>query len=159
MAVKKKHAVSNELNELASSQYAPFSNKTALSSFWGGGRRQKNESIVVSARGRRTPQAPTLRISGCANARKYDYKSSSLYSQSREGPSSGTVVLRGAHHNESWVVVAVCRLRSVRRAIAALHPEQAHDATPVAKTAHLKLSQCANGPGRKRKRETCNLLG
>ena len=28
------------------------------------------------------PQAPTLRTSGCANARKYDYKSSSLYAQS-----------------------------------------------------------------------------
>ena len=40
---------------------------------------------------------------------------------------SGTVVLRGAG-NESWIVVAAY-LRSVRRAIAALHhPKQAHGA-------------------------------
>ena len=37
---------------------------------------------------------------------------------------SGTVVLRGAR-NENWIFVAVC-LRSARRAIAALHPKQAH---------------------------------
>jgi len=55
--------------------------KSPFSLFFGR-RRQKNANIVVSARGRRTPQAPTLRILGCANARKYDYKSSSLYSQS-----------------------------------------------------------------------------
>ena len=59
----------------------PFHTKSPFSRFLGG-RRQKSENIVVSARGRRRPQAPTLRISGCANARKYDYKSSSLYSQS-----------------------------------------------------------------------------
>ena len=35
-----------------------------------GGRRQKSERIVVSARGRRSPQAPTLRTFGCAIARK-----------------------------------------------------------------------------------------
>ena len=62
---------------------------------------------------------------------------------------SGTVVLRGAH-NESWIVVAAC-LRSVRRTIAALHPKQAHDdATPVANTEHLKLTQCANGTGKRK---------
>ena len=55
--------------------------KSPFSRFFGC-RRQKSENIVVSARGRRTPQAPTLRILGCANARKYDYKSSSLYSRS-----------------------------------------------------------------------------
>ena len=54
----------------------PFHTKSPFSRF-GGGRRQKSENIIVSARGRRRPQAPTLRISGCANARKYDYKSSS----------------------------------------------------------------------------------
>ena len=59
----------------------PFHTKPPFPRF-GGGRRQKSENIVVSARGRRTPQAPTLRTSGCANARKYDYKSSSLYAQS-----------------------------------------------------------------------------
>ena len=36
------------------------------------------------------------------------------------------VVLRGARSNESLIVVAAC-LRSVRRAIAALYPKQAHD--------------------------------
>ena len=41
---------------------------------------------MLSARGRRRPQAPTLRFFGCANARKGDYKSSSLYSQSIDGP-------------------------------------------------------------------------
>ena len=71
--------------ELASSQYAPFSRKSPFSRF-GGGRRQKSENMVVSARGRRTPQAPALRTSGCANARKYDYKSSSLYAQSTFKP-------------------------------------------------------------------------
>ena len=50
---------------------------------------------------------------------------------------SGTVVLRGAR-DKSWVVVAAC-LCSARRAIAALHPKQAHDATPVTNTTHLKL--------------------
>ena len=62
-------SVSNELNELASSQYAPFSHKIAIFSFWGG-RRQKSENIFVSARGRRRPQAQTLRTLGCAIARK-----------------------------------------------------------------------------------------
>ena len=55
--------------------------KPPFSRFFGC-RRQKNKNIVVSARGRRTPQAPTLRIFGCVNARKYDFKSSSLYSRS-----------------------------------------------------------------------------
>ena len=50
---------------------------------------------------------------------------------------SGTVVLRVAH-SESWIVVAAC-LRSVRRAIAALHPKQAHNAAPVTNTAHLHI--------------------
>ena len=59
----------------------PFHTKSPFSRFFGC-RRQKNKNIVVSARGRRTPQAPTLRVLGCANARKYDYKSSSLYAQS-----------------------------------------------------------------------------
>ena len=59
-----------------------FHTKSPFSRFFGC-RRQKSENIVVSARGRRTSQAPTLRISGCANARKYDCKLSSLYSQSR----------------------------------------------------------------------------
>ena len=59
---------------------------------------------------------------------------------------SGTVILRGAR-NESWIVVTAC-LRSARRTIAALHPKQAHDATPVTNTSHLKLVQCANGPGK-----------
>ena len=63
----------------------PFHTKSPFSRFLGG-RRQKSENIVVSARGRRRPQAPTLRISGCANARKYDYKSGSLYSQSNGVP-------------------------------------------------------------------------
>jgi len=58
-----------------------FHTKSPFSRFFGC-RRQKSENIVVSARGRRTSQAPTLRISGCANARKYDYKLSSLYAQS-----------------------------------------------------------------------------
>ena len=71
-------------NELASSQYAPFSHKIALFSFFVGCRRQKSENMDVSARGRRTPQAPTSRVWGCANARKYDYKSSSLYAQSTQ---------------------------------------------------------------------------
>ena len=62
----------------------PFHTKSPFSRF-GGGRRQKSENIVVSARGRRRPQAPTLRTLGCAIARKYDYKSSSLYAQS-SGP-------------------------------------------------------------------------
>ena len=48
-----------------------------------GGRHQKSDKIVVSARGRRRPQAPTLRTLGCAIARKYDYRSSALYSQSK----------------------------------------------------------------------------
>ena len=51
---------------------------------------------------------------------------------------SGTDILRGAR-NKSWIVVTAC-LRSARRAIAALHPKQAHDATPVTNTPHLKLS-------------------
>ena len=55
--------------------------KSPFSRFFGC-RRQKNKNIVVSARGRRTSQAPTLRVWGCVNARKYHYKSSSLYSQS-----------------------------------------------------------------------------
>ena len=55
--------------------------KSPFSRFFGC-RRQKNKNIVVSARGRRTSQAPTLRVLGCVNARKYDFKSSSLYSQS-----------------------------------------------------------------------------
>ena len=46
----------------------------------------KSENTIVSARGRRRPQAPTSRTSGCANARKYDFKSSSLYGQSTEVP-------------------------------------------------------------------------
>ena len=58
-----------------------FHTKSPFSRFFGC-RRQKSENIVVSARGRRTSQAPTLRISGCANARKCDYKLSSLYAQS-----------------------------------------------------------------------------
>ena len=58
-----------------------FHTKSPFSRFFGC-RRQKSENIVVSARGRRTSQAPTLRVLGCANARKYDYKSSSLYAQS-----------------------------------------------------------------------------
>ena len=66
----------------------------------------------------------------------------------------GTVVLRGAR-NGSWIVVTAC-LHSARRAIAALHPKQAHDATPVTNTAHLKLVQCANGPGKREElRATC----
>ena len=36
-------AVSNELNELASSQYAPFSHKIALFSFFGGPTPKKRE--------------------------------------------------------------------------------------------------------------------
>ena len=56
--------------------------KSPFSRFFFGCRRQKNKNIVVSARGRRTPQALTLRILGCVNARQYDFKSSSLYSQS-----------------------------------------------------------------------------
>jgi hypothetical protein len=59
----------------------PFHTKSPFSRFFGG-RRQKSENIMLSARGRRRPQAPTLRFLGCANARKGDYKSSSLYSQS-----------------------------------------------------------------------------
>ena len=59
----------------------PFHTKSPFSRFFGG-RRQKSENITVSARGWRRPQAPTLRTSGCANARKCDYKSSSLYAQS-----------------------------------------------------------------------------
>ena len=71
---------------------------------------------------------------------------------------SGTVILRGAR-NKSLIVVTAC-LRSARRAIAALHPKQAHDATPVTNTAYPKLFQCANGPGTgKAKRMTFNLLG
>ena len=70
---------------------------------------------------------------------------------------SGTVVcvvLRGAR-NESRIAV-VAYLRSARRAIAALHPKQAHDATLVTNTTHPKLVQCANGPGkRKELRLTC----
>ena len=50
---------------------------------------------------------------------------------------SGTDILRGAR-NKSWIVVTAC-LRSARRAIAALHPKQAHDATPVTNTTHLNL--------------------
>ena len=69
---------------------------------------------------------------------------------------SGTVVLRGAR-NKSWIVVAAC-LRSARRAIAALHPKQAHDATPVTNTAHLKLASVREWSG-KAKRMTFNLLG
>ena len=65
--------------------------KSPFSRFFGC-RRQKSENIVASARGRRTPQAPTLRIWGCANARKYDYKSSSLYSRSRRTDSDSAVV-------------------------------------------------------------------
>ena len=61
---------------------------------------------------------------------------------------SGTVILRGAR-NKSWIAVTAC-LCSARRAIAALHPKQAHDATPVTNTAHLKLFQCANGPGKRK---------
>ena len=60
----------------------PFHTKSPFSRF-GGGRRQKSENIVVSARGRRRPQAPTLRTLGCAIAREYDYKSSALYSRSK----------------------------------------------------------------------------
>ena len=71
----------------------------------------------------------------------------------REVP-SGTDILRGAR-NKSWIVVTAC-LCSARRAIAALHPKQAHDATPVTNTAHLKLFQCANGPGKRKEwRSTC----
>ena len=70
----------------------------------------------------------------------------------------GTMTLRGAR-TESWIVVTAC-LRSIRRAIAALHPKQAHDATPVTNTAHLKLVQCANlrmvrESGNKARRATC----
>ena len=54
--------------------------------------------------------------------------------------------------NESWIVLAAC-LRSARRAIAALHPKQAQDATPVTNTKQLKLAQCANGPGGKREKK------
>ena len=57
---------------------------------------------------------------------------------------SGTDLLWGAR-NKSWVVVAAC-LCSARRAIAALHPKRAHDATPVTNTTHLNLFQCANNP-------------
>ena len=39
--------------------------------------------------------------------------------------------------------MAACLLKA-RRAIAALHPKQAHDATSVTNTTHLKLVQCAN---------------
>ena len=66
----------------------------------------------------------------------------------REVP-SGTVVLRSAR-NESRVVVTTACLRSARRAFAALHPKQAHDATPVANMAHLELAQCKNGPGKRK---------
>ena len=54
----------------------------------------------------------------------------------REVP-SGSVVLRGAR-NKSLIAVAAC-LRSARRGIAALHPKPAHDATPVANTAHRHI--------------------
>ena len=43
--------------------------------------------------------------------------------------------LRGTR-NKSWIVVTAC-LCSARRAIAALHPKQAHDATPVTNTTSL----------------------
>jgi len=59
----------------------PKHTKSPFSRFFGG-RRQKSENITRSARGRRRPQAPTLRVLGCAIAREYDYKSSSLYAQS-----------------------------------------------------------------------------
>ena len=65
----------------------------------------------------------------------------------REVP-SGTGILRDAR-NESRIVVAAC-LRSAKRAIEALHPKQAHDANPVTNTTHLKLVQCANGPGKRK---------
>ena len=77
-------ALSNELNELTSSQYAPFSpfhTKSPFSRFFGS-RHQKSENIAVSARGRRRPQAPNLRTLRCAMGQKYDYKSSVLYSRS-----------------------------------------------------------------------------
>ena len=64
---------------------------------------------------------------------------------------SGTMVLLGAR-NESWIVVAAC-LRSVRRAIAALHPKQAHDATPVTKTTHLELQAQSSVPSARMVRE------
>ena len=60
---------------------------------------------------------------------------------------SDTGILRGAR-NENWIVVAAC-LRSARLAIAAIHPKQAYDATPVTNTTHLELVQCANGPGKR----------
>ena len=59
-----------------------FYTKSPFSHFLGG-RRQKNANIVVCARGRRRPQAPTLRVLGCANAFERNYKSSSLYPQSK----------------------------------------------------------------------------
>ena len=69
----------------------PFHTKSPFSRFFGG-RRQKSENITLSARGRRRSQAPTLRVLGCAIAREYDYKSSSLYSQSTPNPAGGAVV-------------------------------------------------------------------
>ena len=77
---KKKCAVSNELNELASSQYAPFSHKIALLfSFFGGGATPKKwEHSRERTWTADAPSTDFVRILGCANARKYDYKSSSL---------------------------------------------------------------------------------
>ena len=68
------------LNELASSQHARKKRKIAPFLFLRA--HQKSKNIIVSARGRRRPQAPTLRTLGCAIAQKYDSKSSALYSRS-----------------------------------------------------------------------------
>ena len=104
----------------------PFHTKSPFSRF-GGGRRQKSENIIVSARGRRRPQAPTLRTSGCANARKYDYKSNSLYAQSNgvggfvfdsssftTNSSSSSPISRD-HRGSVRFVLVVCILTFLRR--------------------------------------------
>ena len=95
--------------------------KSPFSRFFGC-RRQKSENIVVSARGRRTPQAPTLRILGCANARKYDYKSSSLYSQSNHQRAAVPLSHRKRHERfmcfgvELWRLLSGSHGRGSRRA-------------------------------------------
>ena len=67
------------------------------------------------------------------------------------------MVLRGAR-NESWIAVTTC-LRSARQAgYRGASFEAGADATPmINNTSHLKLAQCANGPGIGKM--TYNLLG